>query len=1042
MPNETNYIGVAMGMDVTDLKAGLYEANKQIQLANSKFKAAASEMDDWTKSTDGLNAKIEQLSTVLKMQESKLAGLNAEYEKTVKEQGENSEAARILQVQINNQQAVVNKTAKELKNYKSTLEAAENGTIDLEDVTLRAGKAVEKAGKQAEEAGDGFTVAKGAVAGFIADGLSKVVDFALEAASNLMNLAEETREYREDLGKLKTAFDTAGHSGEEATAVYKELYSVFGEEDRAVEAAQQIANIADGEEEFTRMTNIATGAWARWGDSLATESLMEAISSTAKMGTIQGTLADALNWAAAEGQNFGVVLKENIAFTELSESELESLTEAERASYEAKKAQYEATEEYNKAVEEAVTAEDKFNLALEACNSEQERQQLILDTLDGLYSDYADNYRETNAEIIKSRKQTSDYNDTLAEMGEAMEPVQEGVTSLKNEFAKKFLPVLKRQVIPAITDFLDETKNSKVLDTFSKALGFVSENFTEIATTAGVALTVWKTFSAALAVKTAIQGATTAIAGLTAGVGFATKAQTVWNAVMAANPIGAVLTAVGLLAAGIAALVITQNNASKSTDHLSESQREAVTAAQDAADAYRDTKSAADEMAASELANIGYTQNLWKELQTLADENGKVKEGYESRAEFIITQLNEALGTEYGLNGDIIQQYKDMKTSIEDVILAKKAQILLTTYEESYKKAIENVAEAEKARALQAQEVAAQQDKYRKAEKEYQDAQAELQAKMANAKTEQDFRMLASEARWVESLKINAQAEKNILEEKQGEYNETELALYGYYQDIANYEKASTLVLEGETQKAVNLLGSLSGGFQTVASTAQLSADEQKKILGQQVIDTEVNARLMKEAYANGVEGVSEEMVETAKEQADAAKEEFLAVGGDITKGIAEGAEGEEWTLSSTMSSLIDKAISAARKAAGINSPSRRARKEVGKWLGIGTGKGVLDSMPLVKKDIEKFNDYLISNMADGSISQLSGGIASNTRKIKSGLTSTASDTGAGGRVRSTVVHAGLTVNYNGKLSRKEIKQLENDNYTAVRTRLKAEGAI
>ena len=127
-----NYIGVAMGLDVTDLKSGLSEANKQIQLANSEFKAASSGMDDWRKSTEGITAKIKQLDSVLAMQKSKLNGLQAEYDKVAEEQGENSEAARKLKVQLNNQKSVVNTTEKELNNYKETLEKAEDGTIDLE----------------------------------------------------------------------------------------------------------------------------------------------------------------------------------------------------------------------------------------------------------------------------------------------------------------------------------------------------------------------------------------------------------------------------------------------------------------------------------------------------------------------------------------------------------------------------------------------------------------------------------------------------------------------------------------------------------------------------------------------------------------------------------------------------------------------------------------------------------------------------------------------------------------------------------------------
>ena len=42
----------------------------------------------------------------------------------------------------------------------------------------------------------------------------------------------------------------------------------------------------------------------------------------------------------------------------------------------------------------------------------------------------------------------------------------------------------------------------------------------------------------------------------------------------------------------------------------------------------------------------------------------------------------------------------------------------------------------------------------------------------------------------------------------------------------------------------------------------------------------------------------------------------------------------------------------------------------------------------------------------------------------------------------NTIIDAGMTVNYNGKLSRKELKRIENDNYKAIKLRLKKEGAI
>lgn len=1002
MADNTNYIGVAMGMDVTDLKAGLSEANKQIQLANSKFQAAASEMDDWTKSSEGLTAKIEQLSTVLDMQKRKLAGLKKEHEQVAKEQGENSEAARNLQVQINRQQATVNRTEREFKNFKETLEGVENGAIDLENVTLKAGKAVEKAGKKtkeagenAEKAGDGFTVAKGAVATFVGNALTSLVTWAKDGAAALLDLSESTREYREDMGKLKTAFESAGKSTELATETYRDFYTVLGEEDRSVEAVSHLAKFVETEQDMAKWTNIAAGVWGTFGDSLPVEGLTEASNETAKVGKVTGVLADALNWAGVN--------------------------------------------------------EDKFNESLEKCNTEQERAKLITDTLNGLYEKAAENYRKNNASVMKAREETADYNDTLAELGETLEPVNAEINSLKLELAKEFAPVLKKEVVPAVKDFFDKLEDTNAAEKAGKSIAFLVENLDTIARVTVTTIGVWKTFTTVMAISNTISATTKAITAYTGAINTAKKAQIAFNAAQSANLFGAIATLAATAISAIATYALTAEDAEEATDLLTGSQREAVTTAEELAEEYRETKKAAAELAGQELANLDYTENLWKELQKLADKNGVVKKGYEDRANFILTELNKALSTEYTMNGNIITQYGDMKKSIEEVILAKRAQILLTAHEESYKKAVENVAAAEKARAIQAQELAEQQEIVRQKEKEYNDYLAsDDYRKLVERGTDAALTQLSNET----NRRLKAwEKEKGILAEKQGKYNETESTLYQYYSDIDTYQKASTLIMQGETAKAVQYLDDLKTGFMSAedvrksAAYRAMKTEEEKTAhlkdtLGQQVINTEINARLMKQAYVDGVDGVTQEMVDTAEEQARKAKKEFEDVGGEITKGIAEGAEDEEWTLSSAMENLVQAGLAAAKEAAGINSPARLFRDKVGKFIGEGVGVGVLASIPEVKKDVQKFNDFLAENIGEDGVAGLSANISTHGDTIRRAAVPHTSAGGDHTASRSTVVNAGLTVNYNGKLSRKQLKKTENEHYKSVRMKLKKEGAI
>lgn len=96
----------------------------------------------------------------------------------------------------------------------------------------------------------------------------------------------------------------------------------------------------------------------------------------------------------------------------------------------------------------------------------------------------------------------------------------------------------------------------------------------------------------------------------------------------------------------------------------------------------------------SAMTEIDISQNLANELGRIVDENGKVKEGYEDRAKFIVGELNKALGTEISLNDGVIDGYKDIREEIDKVIRAKKVEATLDAYQEQYSEALKNRAKA------------------------------------------------------------------------------------------------------------------------------------------------------------------------------------------------------------------------------------------------------------------------------------------------------------------------------------------------------------
>lgn len=87
-------------------------------------------------------------------------------------------------------------------------------------------------------------------------------------------------------------------------------------------------------------------------------------------------------------------------------------------------------------------------------------------------------------------------------------------------------------------------------------------------------------------------------------------------------------------------------------------------------------------------------EELKDELNGLIDVNGKVKEGYEDRANFIINELSEALGVEQEDLWNEIATYGKLGETIDEVMEKKKAEAILSANEEAYTEAITNKVEA------------------------------------------------------------------------------------------------------------------------------------------------------------------------------------------------------------------------------------------------------------------------------------------------------------------------------------------------------------
>lgn len=914
---------VEIGGDTTKLGEALADVEKKSRSLSGELGSINKLLKLDPGNTELLAQKQKVLAEAISTTKEKLDKLK-EAEKDVQEQFEKGE---VSEEQVRELQREIIATTKKLEGYERAAKDSADATEDLGDES-------EKTEKESKSLAD--TLEKGVTVGFMG-----LVGAATAAIGALVGCVEATEEYRREMGKLEAAFETAGSDAETAYKTYSELQGVLGETDQAVEAANHLAKITNNEKELEQWTKALTGVYATFGASLPVEGLAEAANETMRTGQVTGGLADALNWAAKEGETFGVQQKANTK----------------------------ENEEWNKAVEEATTAEDYFNLALSECSDEQERQQLIIETLTGLYGDAAEAYEETNAEVIASNKATERLNKVWAEVGKKAAPI---VTTFKEGIA---------ELGEAVVDSLDDKDVKKFQDTIKKGFTNLSQNVLPKLITAlewvvdnfGTLSSIVMGFMAALVVGKIVSFATSIGTTLVTAVQSFTTAQTAANAAAAANPY--ILLAQAIVGLGVAVGSLVQNHLNKLKEEarlsaeamygLTDAEKEATTRATEAAAAFKSQREELQTTIDGAQSQFSYLGTLKEELFGLADATGKVEEKDRARAEFILNELNKALDTEYKMTGDQIKNYQTLAGEIDKVMEKKKAEILMEATAEQYATALKNKSQAE-------------QDYYTNLQT-YMDKTAERDTLMAEARelfrqAEEAFfpwekAALSEQAiAKMEELKVTQSA----LDEAKTAYEGSKETLQGYYDTIGQYETANTELLKGNTEEANKILSDLGHYYDNYAADVGYASDEVQNKWEFQMIDAGLKAEHIKKNWENGVEGYTKEMVDEAdksyQDMIDAyvdAHADAKGIGEDLGDGLKAGMESKRSSLFSKASSLVGGIIAAMKKAADSNSPSKKTMA-FGEDLGEGAEIGIDNKT----KDVNRAATRQVDAVLDAYTSQ------------------------------------------------------------------------
>lgn len=367
-------IGPKIGIDgEAQFRKEIQQITENIKTLGSEFKVVASAADAEGESIESLSQKNEILNRTVTELEKRLTAQRNMLDKSTQLYGEADSRTQKWQRTVNATETELNKLRGQINKNNTALDKLENATDDADN-------ALEDLGDSADSAGSKLSAMTVAMGNLISSGIQAAVSAISNLVSSIWNLDESTEEFRQAQGRLNTAFENAGYSAETAEAAYDGFYSILGDTDRATEASQLLAQLAENEEDVATWTEIAAGVNGTFGDSLPIEGLIEAANETANVGTVTGVLADALNWVGI--------------------------------------------------------SEDEFNEKLAQCSTESERNTLIMETLAGQYDEASEAFQRNNATLIEARENQAEMDRTMAQLGGT-------IANVKNQLTNALGPALR-----------------------------------------------------------------------------------------------------------------------------------------------------------------------------------------------------------------------------------------------------------------------------------------------------------------------------------------------------------------------------------------------------------------------------------------------------------------------------------------------------------------------------------------------------------------------------------------------------------------------
>lgn len=299
----------------------LKNLNSDMKLVTEQFKGQANTLEALTEKDRILNQQVEQ-------QTEKVRALEEALEQAAEAYGENDKRVDNYHRSLNEARTQLIRMQRELQDNSKYLDEAKRSANQAATSIDGFGREVQQADNSMGSYGQtlqGFIGDLGKLKGAIVGGAA--IGAIKELGGAILEVEESTREYRTILGTLAVSSEQAGYTADETAQAYGRLQSVLGDPQVAATATANLQAIGLEQEDLMKITDLAIGAWATYGDSIPIDGLAEAINETIQAGQVTGTFADVLNWAGESEDAFNEKLAEAETKTERANIVLEALSQ-------------------------------------------------------------------------------------------------------------------------------------------------------------------------------------------------------------------------------------------------------------------------------------------------------------------------------------------------------------------------------------------------------------------------------------------------------------------------------------------------------------------------------------------------------------------------------------------------------------------------------------------------------------------------------------------------------------------------------------------